>query len=66
MSAEIIAFPFKISAGIDQQRWIPGPRARQTAARPNIAWLRLAGILGAALSSWVLVIGTARLIAQFV
>jgi hypothetical protein len=66
MSAEIIAFPFKVSAGMDQQRWIPAPRARQRAARPNAAWLRLAGFLGAALSSWVLVIGTVRLIAQFV
>jgi hypothetical protein len=66
MSAEIISFPFKLSAGIDQQRWIPAPRARQAPARPQVRWLRLAGILGAALSSWVLVIGAARLIAQFI
>jgi hypothetical protein len=65
MSAEIISFPFKLSTGIEQQRWIPAPRPRQ-AARPSAGWLRLAGILGAALSSWILVVGMARLIAQFV
>ncbi|MDB5363571.1 MAG: hypothetical protein JWO51_4868 [Rhodospirillales bacterium] len=62
MSAEIISFPFK-AQDFDQQRWIPVPRARQAPRRPVRGWLRLAGIVGAVLSSWLLVIGTARVIA---
>lgn len=64
MSAEIISFPFK-AQDFDQQRWIPAPRARQASHRPVRGWLRLAGIVGAVLSSWLVVIGTARLIAHF-
>jgi hypothetical protein len=63
MSANIISFPLRASTGLDQQRWIPAPRARQAQARSGLGWLRLSGILFAGLSSWALVIGAARLVA---
>jgi len=63
MSADIISFPLKASSCLDQQRWIPAPRERRTSAPPMIGWLRLTGIMLAVLSSWALVIGTARLVA---
>jgi len=63
MSAEIISFPFRTSTDTEQQRWIPAPRARETRIRPVVGWLRLGGIALAVLSSWGLVIGTARLVA---
>ncbi len=64
MSADIIAFPFKAATGIDQQRWIPGPRERRAPVRSASGWLHLAGILGAVASSWILVIGAAQMIAN--
>lgn len=60
MSAEIIAFPMQAST--EQQRWIPAPRQR-TQARVGLGWARLGGIAFAVVSSWVLVIGAARLMA---
>lgn len=63
MSANIISFPLQASTGIDQQRWIPAPRARKAKARAGMGWLRVSGIVFAALSSWALVIGAARLVA---
>jgi len=63
MSADIISFPLKASNCLDQQRWIPAPRERRAPGRPLLGWLRLTGIMLAVLSSWALVIGTARLIA---
>lgn len=56
-SAEIIAFPLKTASCIDQQRWIPAPQPRQAAGIPILGYLRVGGILMAALLSWVLVIG---------
>lgn len=58
-SAEIIAFPLKTVSCIDQQRWIPAPQPR-AAGIPILGYLRLGGILFAALLSWVLVIGLFR------
>jgi len=63
MSADIISFPLKASSCLDQQRWIPAPRERRASGRSLLGWLRLTGIMLAVLSSWALVIGTARLIA---
>jgi len=65
MSAVILAFPLKAAADTDQQRWIPAPRTRQATERNRLGRLRLAGILGAALSSGVAIIGLARLVAHF-
>ena len=66
MSAVIISFPFKASTDTDQQRWIPAPRSRQATERNLIGWLRLAGILGAALSCWVVIIAAARLVVHLI
>ncbi len=63
MSADIIAFPLRASTGLDQQRWIPSPRERRPAGRLLLGWLRVSGVLFAALSSWALVVGAVRLIA---
>ena len=60
MSAVIISFPFKAATDADQQRWIPAPRTRQATDRNLRGWLRLAGILGAALSCWVVIIAAAH------
>lgn len=62
-SAEIIAFPLKTASCIDQQRWIPAPLPRQAPRIPILGYLRLGGILAAALLSWVLVIGVFRSVA---
>jgi hypothetical protein len=62
MSAQIISFPMNASAPVEQQRWIPAPRARRSASRSLVGWLRLTGVLLAIISSWSLVIGTAHLI----
>ena len=59
-TAEIIAFPLKISSCIDQQRWIPAPQPRRSDGVPILGYLRLGGILVAALLSWVVVIGFFR------
>ncbi|HEV2677878.1 MAG TPA: hypothetical protein VGV37_25325 [Aliidongia sp.] len=62
--AEIIAFPIKTPSCINQQRWIPSPEARRAAAAIPIAgYLRLCGIVFAALLSWVLVISLLRRVA---
>ena len=66
MSAVIISFPFKAATDADQQRWIPAPRTRQATDRNLRGWLRLAGILGAALSCWVVVIGVVHLIVHLI
>ena len=63
MSAQIISFPMNASAVIEQQRWIPAPRVRRSAAPSIAGWLRLAGVLLAVVTSWSLVLGTAHLIA---
>jgi hypothetical protein len=63
MSAEIIAFPLKAPSCIDQQRWIPTPVGRRAEGFPIIGYLRLCGILFAALSGWLAVIGALRLVA---
>ncbi len=59
-SAEIIAFPLKTASCIDQQRWIPAPQPRAATDIPILGYLRLGGILFAALLSWVLVISLFR------
>jgi len=66
MSAVIISFPFKAATDGGQQRWIPTPRARQSAGWNVRGCLRLAGILGAALSCWVVVVGAAHLVAHLI
>jgi hypothetical protein len=63
MSAEIISFPLKSPTGLDQQRWIPAPRGRRTPALSLVGWLRLTAVLLCIVSSWLMVIGTAHLIA---
>ena len=66
MSAEIIAFPLRAPAPIDQQRWIPDPRPRQDEPRLVLSvqgFVRLAAVLSLLGMSWGLFFGAARLVA---